>query len=192
ARNQSFTVYAVCSDPFQGYSVNAGPTVSNTGQTGSDARCPSADVALGGGIAASSTAPSVNINTTVPVGAGWHSWENNAGTSTDTITTYVTCANPTSYPRPKGATPLRASLVPAYQPCTSPNEQHGAPLSSNSCSPPAQASPNLTVGTLDANGAPANSVGSVRFDVKNNAPPTPNDVLIDVSTTDVRCRLPVN
>src|SRR4051794_16766364 len=38
--------------------------------------------------------------------------------------------------RPKGATPVRASLVPAYQRCTAPNTQHGAPLSFDSCSPP--------------------------------------------------------
>jgi WD40-like Beta Propeller Repeat len=38
--------------------------------------------------------------------------------------------------RPKGATPVRASLVPAYNRCTAPNNQHGAPLSFGSCSPP--------------------------------------------------------
>jgi len=32
------------------------------------------------------------------------------------------------YPRPKGATPLRVSFVPAYQQCTAPNRTHGAPL----------------------------------------------------------------
>ena len=45
------------------------------------------------------------------------------------------------YPRPKGATPLRVSLVPAYQECTSPDKTHGAPLAFPSCSPQ-QASPN--------------------------------------------------
>jgi hypothetical protein len=53
---------------------------------------------------------------------------------------------------------------------------------------PRQASSFLTVGTPDANGAPANAVGSVRYDVQNAQPPTPNDVSIVVSTTDVRCQ----
>ena len=30
------------------------------------------------------------------------------------------------FPRPKGATPLRASLVPAYNACTAPNRGHAA------------------------------------------------------------------
>ena len=34
-----------------------------------------------------------------------------------------------SYPRPRGASPLRVSLVPAYQACTAPNRTHGSPLS---------------------------------------------------------------
>ncbi len=93
------------------------------------------------------------------------------------------------YPRPRGATPLRASLVPAYKQCTRPNGTHGAPLSYGSCNPPVQASPYLTIGTPDAvgNGADANSIGSVLYSVQVNSPPTPNDVLIDVSVTDVRC-----
>lgn len=91
------------------------------------------------------------------------------------------------YPRPKGATPTRASLVPAYRACTTPNEAHGSPLSVPSCEPPIQLSTYLTVGTLDANGASANSVGSVRLDVKNNPSPTPSDVLINARITDVRC-----
>ena len=34
------------------------------------------------------------------------------------------------YPRPKGATPMRVSLVPAYTACSSANDTHGAPLAS--------------------------------------------------------------
>jgi hypothetical protein len=100
----------------------------------------------------------------------------------------VPSAPPASNVRPKGATPMRASLLPAYKPCTSPNSTHGAPLSYGSCSPPAQASSFLTVGTPDSNGAGANSIGSVLYRVQVNTPPTSNDVLIDISTTDVRCR----
>jgi glucose/arabinose dehydrogenase len=66
-----------------------------------------------------------------------------------------------NFPRPRGATPLRASLVPAYAECRSPNRTHGAPLAFGSCAPPSQQSGFLTVGTGDANGASARSVGFV-------------------------------
>jgi hypothetical protein len=91
--------------------------------------------------------------------------------------------NPTGFPRPKGATPIRASLAVAYKQCTAGNRTHGAPLSAPSCNPPIQASSFLTVGTGDANGATPNSVGSVRFDSKTTAP---EDVSITTSITDVR------
>ncbi len=57
-----------------------------------------------------------------------------------------------AYPRPRGATPMRISLVPAYEQCSSPNSTHGAPLAFPSCNPPAPTSQYLTVGTPDANG----------------------------------------
>ena len=91
-----------------------------------------------------------------------------------------------THPRPKGATPLRASLAIAYAPCSSPNRQHGAPLATLSCNPPAQASSFLTVGTGDAwPGTQPKSIGSVRFDVKASSP---EDVKIVASISDVRCR----
>jgi hypothetical protein len=96
-----------------------------------------------------------------------------------------------SYARPKGATPLQVSLVPAYNECASPNRQHGAPLSFGSCAPPHQASSQLTVGTPDANGQPANSVGSVLFGVIAGDPNTSEneaDVRIAAQVTDVRNR----
>ena len=43
-----------------------------------------------------------------------------------------------AYPRPVGATPLRVSLVTAYDECTAPNRTHGPPLDSPSCNPPTQ------------------------------------------------------
>lgn len=86
----------------------------------------------------------------------------------------------TGYARPKGATPLRASLAPAYKPCSSPNRSHGAPLSSGSCSPPAQVSDYLTVGSPDANMRAANSIGQVTLTVVSS------DVAINASITDVR------
>lgn len=91
--------------------------------------------------------------------------------------------------RPRGATPLRVSLVPAYEACTAPSSTHGGPLAFPSCNPPVRES-SLTVGTPDANGtAAANSVGSVRLDVMPGDPSNPADeadVGLAVRITDVR------
>jgi hypothetical protein len=84
---------------------------------------------------------------------------------------------------------MRLSLVPAYSPCAAPDWQHGAPLAFGSCSPPRPASSNLTVGTPDANGKPADSTGSVRLAVATGDPSTPADdadVRVDAGITDVR------
>src|SRR3954454_1304661 len=86
--------------------------------------------------------------------------------------------------RPKGATPLRASIVPAYKACTAPNRTHGTPLAFPSCNPPVQTSNFLTVGSPDANGAGANSQSSILLNVKSTSP---EDVLITSSGTDIRC-----
>jgi len=94
---------------------------------------------------------------------------------------------PSGYPRPKGATPLYAPLVPAYAECTSPNSEHALPLSIGSCGPPVPLSPNLTLGTPDANSAPASGVGYVLVRAQINTAPTPSDVTIDAGLTDVRC-----
>jgi Tol biopolymer transport system component len=96
------------------------------------------------------------------------------------------------YPRPRGATPLRVPLIPAYaayEQCTSPAAMHGPPLSYASCSPPRQASPNLTIGTPDANGQAANSIGFVNWRVfycPLCASPVNEDVFIHAELTDVR------
>jgi len=87
--------------------------------------------------------------------------------------------------RPKGASPLRASLVPAFKACTAPNSTHGAPLAFPSCNPPVQTSNFLTIGSPDANGAPANSTGFILLKVKTSSP---EDVLITSSIFDVRCK----
>jgi hypothetical protein len=105
-----------------------------------------------------------------------------------TVTGQLGPIAPNEYVRPKGATPLRVTLVPAYKQCTGGDTQHGAPLSYPSCSSPQQASSFLTVGTPDANGAAANATGYAAYHVKINLEPDPNDVIIDVGTTDVRCR----
>jgi hypothetical protein len=102
--------------------------------------------------------------------------------------TYAVQTQADAYVRPKGATPLRVSLVPAYQECQSPNREHGPPLDSPSCAPPAQRS-TLTVGTFDANEQAANSVASAGYSVIPGNPATPADeadVGISVDATDVR------
>ena len=93
------------------------------------------------------------------------------------------------YPRPQGATPTRVPLVPAYEECTNPNRTHGEPLDSPSCNPPVEESGHLTVGTPDANGRAANSVGFVRFAVDPGEPSTTEDeadVALSFDLTDVR------
>ena len=95
----------------------------------------------------------------------------------------------TGYARPQGASPLRAALVPAFQQCTAPDSTHGPPLAFPSCSSPDQASPNLTVGSPDANGAAANSLGLVRLTALVGTPSTPADeadMRVATSITDVR------
>jgi TolB protein len=94
-----------------------------------------------------------------------------------------------NYARPRGATPLRVSLVPAYKPCDPnrdppPNARHGGSISSPACVPPTPESSYLTVGSPDFNGVGANSIGSVLFTVRATSP---EDILITVSDTDVRC-----
>ena len=96
---------------------------------------------------------------------------------------------PSGYARPRGATPVFASLVPAYAACTSPNHQHGPPLSFGSCGAPQTASSQLTVGTPDANGQSAKSSGSVGLYALVGDPATPADeadVGIGVDISDVR------
>jgi len=94
-----------------------------------------------------------------------------------------------AYPRPKGAAPVAVSLVPAFAQCPSPNRQHGPPLAFGSCHPPVQTSTQLTVGTPDANGQPARSVGDARINPILGNPATPADeadVRLRADITDVR------
>ena len=79
-----------------------------------------------------------------------------------------------SHPRPKGATPLRASLVPAYNQCAAPNRTHGAPQ------------PDTTV-LMNAVARLwlANALGFVLFRV---LPPSFNgEVRVTATISDVRC-----
>jgi dipeptidyl aminopeptidase/acylaminoacyl peptidase len=93
-----------------------------------------------------------------------------------------------AYPRPRGATPFRTFLVPAYKPCTTPDRTHGAPLSFGSCSSPQQTSSYLTVGTPDSNGLAASSRGFVQYTAIVGNPSTPAneaDLQIEVSIVGV-------
>jgi hypothetical protein len=131
----------------------------------------------------------VSATVTGPPGTRTHTanWDGGHGvTATDTGD--VTVEEP-GYARPQGASPVRSSLVLAYQECTSPNSVHGPPLEHPSCNPPAGSSGNLTIGTPDANGRPANFSGSSRLAVVPGDTGTPADdadVKIVVSITDVR------
>jgi TolB protein len=88
-----------------------------------------------------------------------------------------------AYPRPVGASPLRVSLVTAYDECTEPNRTHGPPLGFESCNPPTRSSAHLTVGTADSNGQVVRYEGHVRLNTIVGNPSTPAvdeaDVAID-------------
>ena len=106
--------------------------------------------------------------------------------SNNSTSTETTVTPSVGYARPKGASPVRVALVPAYSPCTTPNRVHGAPLDDPSCAPPTRVSTYLTIGSPDANGAAANSSGSVTLTAEVQSP-IPNDVGITASITDIRC-----
>jgi TolB protein len=93
------------------------------------------------------------------------------------------------YARPKGATPMRISFVMAFEPCATANRMHGEPLAVGSCTPPVQSSQFATVGTLDANGNQAKSVGFAKVFVKPGNAATPEDeadLLLELRIADVR------
>lgn len=117
-------------------------------------------------------------------------WNNVSADSAEAAATPVAPPPPPpdGYARPRGATPLRVPLVPAFQECTAATNTHGAPLAFGSCSP-SPASAHLTVGTPDANGHPAGSVGFERLDAIAGDPTTPvneADLRLSISATDVR------
>jgi len=96
-----------------------------------------------------------------------------------------------THPRPKGASPIRMSLVPAYAACAAPNRTHGPPLAFASCNPPVQTSAQATVGTPDAFGGAANAASYLRLSYLpcegGNCHPDEYDMLIDIALNDVRC-----
>ena len=95
----------------------------------------------------------------------------------------------TGFPRAKGATPTRVSLVPGFVQCTASNRTHGPALTFPSCNPPVRSSAVLTVGTPDANGFAANSSGFAKLEVLIGNPSTEADeadVGLTLNITDVR------
>ena len=95
-----------------------------------------------------------------------------------------------THPRPKSASPIKVSMVPAYAQCAAPNRTHGPPLAFPSCNPPVQASNSITVGSPDANGAGANATGFIKISVLVGVPgpPDDSDVILQGDSTDVRCK----
>jgi hypothetical protein len=90
-----------------------------------------------------------------------------------------------AYPRPRGATPLRIPLIPAMKQCTTATTAHRGSISNPSCFSPQPESAYLTVGSPEYNGVGANSQGSFLMSVRSTPP---EDALITVSLSDVRCR----
>ena len=94
-----------------------------------------------------------------------------------------------THARPKGGSPLRASLVPAYDPCVAPDRTHGPPLAFNRRAPHPPRSP-----TASRSGNPpagsANFIGSWTLNVTVGVPGPPEDSCApnSASITDVRCK----
>ncbi len=130
----------------------------------------------------------LNLHLSQPGDDGLYFHSREASAQSNRPQLVVTFSND-AYARPQGASPLRASLVPAYEPCMSPNREHGPPLAHPACGPPQRSSQNVTVGTQDANGRPAAFVGMVRYAVLPGITTTPEDeadVALDANVTDVR------
>ena len=91
------------------------------------------------------------------------------------------------YPRPAGATPMRVSLVPAFERCVEPNRTHGPPLGFASCAPPRQRAGFMTFGSTPAGTSPK-AVGHVRLAGVPGDPDAVNraDVKVSVTLSDVR------
>jgi hypothetical protein len=89
-----------------------------------------------------------------------------------------------SHIRPKSATPIRESLIPAHNKCGAPNRTHGPTFTLPSCNPPVNVSPNLTTGTPDNNTLPANMASQVKLQIQS----TPPDILLLASINDQYCK----
>jgi hypothetical protein len=113
---------------------------------------------------------------------------------TVTVAAMLVAANIASaaHPRPKSASPMRLSMVPAFNQCAAAaaNRTHGPPLGFPSCNPPTQTSTAVTVGEPTANGAAANSIGFIKISVLVGTPGPPDDSDVNLigNSTDIRCK----
>jgi Beta-propeller repeat len=121
-----------------------------------------------------------------PTTPGAYDTTHNSSPSPDGFLTKIGIPAADAYVRPKGATPMRVSLVTANQPCADPTVTHGSPLAYPSCAGPVLSSSFLTVGTGDSNARPALMQASIRMDVQPGNPATPAD------EADVRLQLHAN
>jgi uncharacterized repeat protein (TIGR01451 family) len=105
----------------------------------------------------------------------------NSGNNSASAETTVS-ATPVAYDRPLVAPRFQASLVPAYNECTTPNRFHGPPLGSQSCNPPAPRSSYLVNGNT--------MIGLVKLQTTEGTanPADDADLRITLSTTDVKNR----
>jgi hypothetical protein len=96
-----------------------------------------------------------------------------------------------SYTPPVGASPIRLSLVPAFEPCEVPdaNSRHGDPLPFSSCNPPVPTSSTarLGPGSIGFAGWTVCSVGSAVLECNQQGVTQP-DLRLYASLRDVRCR----
>ncbi len=105
------------------------------------------------------------------------------------VTLLVAAAAEAGHLRPKGARPIRESLVPAAKACTAPNRTHDAGLPLPSCNPTLNISQNLTIGTPDVNTLPANAVSNVGLNMLIPPASGAPDMTIVVSANDVYCKV---
>jgi Tol biopolymer transport system component len=120
----------------------------------------------------------VEIYTVNPDGTGRTPLETRAATADDQPDWQPVV---TAQVRPKGASPMFLSLVPAFKNCTSANATHDPPFGTGSCTPPRQTSSDLTVGEPMVNGKGANFIGFIKFKTVTG------DGQVIVSASDVRC-----
>jgi uncharacterized repeat protein (TIGR01451 family) len=175
--------------PPSAFYVSATPTQGSCSQSAGVVTCNLGTLAKGASASVDVDVEPFNTNANYTISASAHVSANETdfvqgNNSAATTTTVV----PGAYPRPMGATPVRASLVPAYRSCGSEATlQHGSPLSYPSCGNPQLSSGPLTVGSTDSS-----FIGSVRYTAIGEASPVnPNngdqaDIGMDVSLVDIR------
>jgi hypothetical protein len=107
----SFVVYAVCATPHKHYQVVVSSGVDNPAgsQNTAIAVCPSGTKVTGGGGLTSSFDLAVNINSSLPNGNGWRVDANNAGTGSNTLTSYAVCSS--SWPAKTGYNVVTGATV---------------------------------------------------------------------------------